>query len=107
METKELEKGKSKFTGGLLGYIGISLAQYFLSLITLGIGVPWAVCMAQRWMAKHTTIDGKQVVFDGTGGSLFGQYIKWFLLSIITLGIYALWLPLKMQAWVTEHTHLA
>ena len=97
---------ESKFTGGLLGLIGISILQSLLIIITLGIATPWAVCMKESWNAKHTTIDGRQVYFDGTGGQLFGNYIKWFLLSIITLGIYSFWLGIKMKKWVVKHTHL-
>ncbi|MBE6639188.1 MAG: DUF898 domain-containing protein [Ruminococcaceae bacterium] len=97
---------QSKFTGGLLGLIGISIAQALLTLITLGIGTPWAICMKERWLAKHTIIDGRQLVFDGTGGQLFGNFIKWFLLSIITLGIYSFWLTIKMKKWVVKHTHM-
>ena len=96
---------ESKFTGGLLGLIGINILQSLLILITFGIGAPWAVCMKERWIAKHTIIDGKQLVFDGTGGQLFGNYIKWFLLSIVTLGIYGLWLGINMKKWVVKHTH--
>ena len=98
---------ESKFTGGLLGLIGISILQGLLIGLTLGIATPWAICLKESWIAKHTTIDGRQVVFDGTGGQLFGNFIKWFLLSIITLGIYSLWLGINMKKWVVKHTHLA
>ena len=98
---------ESKFTGGLLGLIGIGILQGIIILFTLGIATPWAVCLKERWLANHTTIDGRQVIFDGTGGQLFGNYIKWFFLTILTLGIYAFWLDLKMKAWVVSHTHLA
>lgn len=97
---------ESYFDGGLLGLIGVSIVAALLSLVTLGFGVPWAECYTQRWYAKHTHIDGKQMVFDGKGGQLFGNYIKWFLLTIITIGIYGLWIPIKMKAWTTKHTHL-
>ena len=97
----------SKFSGGLLGLIGISFLAGLLASITLGIGTPWAVCMVMNWYAKHITIDGKKVTFDGNGGQLFGQYIKWLLLTIITCGIYGLWLSIKMVGWVVSHTHLA
>ena len=97
---------ESKFNGGLLGLIGVSILQALISVFTLGIAVPWALCMKERWLAKHTTIDGRQLVFDGKGIQLFGMYIKWLLLSIITLGIYTLWLSLKMKAWVVSHTHM-
>jgi uncharacterized membrane protein YjgN (DUF898 family) len=97
----------SEFNGGLLGLIGISILQALLAGVTLGFGVPWAVCMKERWIAKHTVIDGRQLVFDGTGGQLFGNYIKWFLLTIVTFGIYGFWLSIKMKQWVVKHTHLA
>ncbi len=98
---------ESKFTGGLLGMIGIGILQGLIITFTLGLGLPWAVCLKQRWIAKHTTIDGRRLTFDGTGGQLFGNYIKWFLLTIITFGIYGFWLTIKMQQWITKHTHFA
>ena len=96
---------ESKFTGGILGVIGIGICTFFLILFTLGIGTPWAVCMSERWTAKHTIIDGKQLVFDGSGGQLFGKYIIWMLLCVITLGIYSFWLNIAMKKWIVSHTH--
>ena len=96
---------ESKFTGGLLGQIGIGIAMALLSLITLGIGTPWAICMQQRWICKHTHIDGMQLTFDGKGGQLWVKMFVWGLLSIITIGIFSLWIPIKYQKWITEHTH--
>lgn len=96
---------ESKFTGGLLGLIGISILKWLITFFTLGIAYPWGVVIKERWLAEHTTIDGKRLTFNGTGGGLFGQYIKWLLLSIVTIGIYLLWLNIKMKQWVTKHTH--
>ena len=79
---------ESKFTGGLLGLIGISILQGIIMCCTLFIGTPWALCLKQSWLAKHTIIDGKKLTFDGKGGQLFGNFIKWMLLTIITFGIY-------------------
>ena len=98
---------ESKFTGGLLGLIGISILQGLIICFTRGIAAPWAICLKESWIAKHTIIDGHQVIFDGTGGQLFGNYIKWFLLCIVTIGIYSLWLGINMKKWVVKHTHLA
>jgi len=97
---------ESKFTGGLLGMIGIGILQALIVICTLGIGTPWAVCLKEEWYVKHTVIDGHTLKFDGTGGQLFGNFIKWFLLTIITLGIYSFWLTIKMKQWVVSHTHL-
>ncbi len=98
---------ESRFTGGLLGLIGINLLQGLIIGITFGIAAPWAICMKERWLAKHTYIDGRQLVFDGTGGQLFGNYIKWLLLTFITFGIYGFWLDIKMKQWIVKHTHHA
>ena len=95
----------SEFDGGLLGLIGISILQGILITFTLGLGTPWAVCIRERWVAKHTIIDGRRLTFDGNGGQLFGNYIKWFLLTIVTFGIYGFWLSIKMKQWIVKHTH--
>lgn len=96
---------ESEFNGGLLGLIGISILSGLLIIFTLGIGVPWAVCIKEKWIAKHTIIDGRQIEFDGNGFQLLGNYIKWFILTFITLGIYGFWVTIKMKKWVTLHTH--
>ena len=98
---------ESKFTGGLLGLIGINILAGLITIVTLGIGVPWAICVRERWVARHTVIDGRRLYFDGTGAQLFGNYIKWFLLTLVTLGIYGFWLSIKMKQWVVKHTHMA
>lgn len=98
---------KSKFTGGLLGLIGTNILAMIIIVFTLGICFPWAVCIRQQWIAKHTYIEGKQLEFVGSAIELFGQYIKWFLLTIITLGIYGFWVNIKMKAWVVSKTRFA
>ena len=96
---------ESKFDGGLLGLIGVNLLTCLVSLITLTIAVPRMVCYKERWISRHTVIDGRRLTFDGSGIQLFGNYIKWLLLTIITIGIYSLWLGIKMKKWVVMHTH--
>ena len=102
METLTRE---SKFDGGLLGLIGINLLASLITVASIGIAYPWAVCLKEEWIASHTIIDGKRLYFDGRGGQLFLNYIKWFLLTIITFGIYGFWLSIKMKKWVAKHTH--
>ena len=96
---------ESRFTGGLLGMLGHAILAALLTIVTLSIGAPWAICYYKRWETEHTYIDGTQLIFDGTGLQLFGSYIKWMLLTIITLGIFGLWMPIKMQQWLVKHTH--
>ena len=89
----------------LIEIIGWKLLGLLVTVLTLGICFPWAVCMMQNWEVKHTVIDGYRLMFDGKAIQLFGNWIKWILLTIITLGIYAFWVNIKMKKWVTKHTH--
>jgi uncharacterized membrane protein YjgN (DUF898 family) len=95
------------FDGGAATYIGTGLLAFLVAVVTLGIAYPYALVLRQRWRAKHTYIDGRQLRFIGTGMSLFGNWLKWLLLSIITLGIYLFWVGPRLQAWVVEHTDFA
>ncbi len=98
-------KSLSKFDGGFFGYLGISILAFLLSVCTLFIGTPWAVCMVYRWYIRHTALDGARLYFDGTGLQLWGNIIKWLLLTVITVGIFALWMPFRFMNWVAKHTH--
>lgn len=95
----------SYFDGGLLQLIGWSILGFFITLFTLGICYPWALCLKYKWEAKHTVIDGKRLEFQGSAIGLFGLWIKWFLLMIITVGIYSFWISISLKKWKTKHTH--
>lgn len=100
-------KVRSSFSGGLLGLFVINFVTSFLSTLTLGIAYPWLYVWQSNWFAKHTTYNGRKLLFVGKGGQLFGLILKWFLLTIITLGIYGLFIPVKLLKWKTENTHFA
>jgi len=95
---------KSYFDGGLLQLIGWRLLGLIVTLLTLGICYPWAVCMIYKWEAKHTVIEGERLMFTGNAKQLFGNWIKWFLLTIITFGIYGFWVGIKIKKWKAKHT---
>lgn len=99
------EAKESYFDGGLLQLIGWTLLGILVTICTLGICFPWAVCMICRWEAKHTVINGYRLVFDGTALQLFGNWIKWVFLTLITFGIYGFWVGIKVKKWTTKHTH--
>lgn len=96
---------ESRFEGRLLGLIGINLLTSILIIITLGLATPWVVCKRIKWYTKHTVLNGKRLIFVGTGWQFLGNFLKWVGLTIITLFIYLLWVPIKYQQWVTKHTH--
>jgi len=96
---------RSRFTGSTFGLIWVSLISMIISTITAGIFLPAMVCYKQRWIAKHTIIDGRQLIFDGKGIQLFGKWIQWLILTVLTASIYGFFIPIKMKKWVTSHTH--
>jgi uncharacterized membrane protein YjgN (DUF898 family) len=94
----------SYFDGGLLQLIGYSILGFFVTIITLGICYPWALCMKYGWKINHTVVEGKRLKFDGTALGLFGNWIKWLFLCIIILGIYSLWLIIALEKWKVKNT---
>lgn len=95
---------ESYFDGGLLELIGLTLAGWLITIFTLGICYPWALCLVYGWKVNHTVINGKRLHFKGTGLSLFGNWFKWFLLCVITLGIYSFWLGIALEKWKVKNT---
>lgn len=98
---------KSKFTGSPWKMFFMRLGLGLLSVIPF-VGLPNAICIMQRYIARHTRIVGMKLVFNGTAGKCLGQIIKWGFFTVITLGIYgAVYAPVRYQQWVTENTVFA
>ncbi|MFC7681731.1 DUF898 family protein [Paenibacillus sp. GCM10028914] len=102
-----LGDGKSYFDGGLLSFIGWSILGGIITIVTLGICYPWALCMVYGWKINHTVVEGRRLKFHGTAIGLFGNWIKWLLLCIITLGIYSFWLFIALEKWKVKNTTFA
>lgn len=98
-------RSNSYFDGGVLALIGWRILAFLVTVLTLGLGAPWAKCMLYSYQVKHTVYSGKRLKFVGTGGSLFLNTLKWILLSIITLGIYSLVVPVRKARWVISNIH--
>jgi uncharacterized membrane protein YjgN (DUF898 family) len=97
-------EGRSYFDGGLLSLIGWNLLGLVITVFTLGICYPWALCMVYGWEINHTVIEGRRLQFNGSAVGLFGNWIKWLLLTIITLGIYSFWLNIAVKKWKVKNT---
>lgn len=98
---------KSYFDGGLLQLIGWTILGTLITIFTLGICYPFALCLVYNWRIKHTVINGRRLAFNGSAIGLFGLWIKWFLLCIITLGIYSFWISISLEKWKVKHTYFA
>jgi uncharacterized membrane protein YjgN (DUF898 family) len=108
------KQSRFTFDGGAGTYLGTALLGFLITICTLGITIctlgicyPFALVLNERWRAKHTFIDGQQLVFTGSATGLFGHWVKWFLLSVITIGIYLFWVGPKVQQWITVNTDFA
>ncbi len=98
---------ESHFDGKLSQLIGYRLLGWLITVCTIGICYPWALCMMYGWETKHTVINGHRLQFNGTAMQLFGNWIKWLLLTFITFGIYGFWLGIALKEWKVKHTEFA
>lgn len=96
-----------EFKGSTIGHLFVSLGAGILTVITLGIALPWAQAMLYRWTTENTYVNGQRMRFTGSGGRLFGQYIKWWLLTVVTVGIYGFVVANRMRKWAIEHQEVA
>jgi uncharacterized membrane protein YjgN (DUF898 family) len=99
--------GKFEFKGSGGSYLWLVIWTTILTVITVGIFYPWAYCTVEKWRAKNTYIDQKQLVFKGSGGGIFGTWLLVVLLSIITVGIYYPWGYCRIQRWKTNNLYFA
>ena len=105
-EDEELVDGESFFDGKLIQLIGLNILSNLLVVISFGILYPLTNCLKLKWLAKHSIINKKKIVFDGSALSLWGHYLLWMFLTIITFGIYGLWLGIKMTKWEVQNSHI-
>ncbi len=103
--TPQVER-KSEWNGGVLETVVASIVASLMVSITCGIAAPWAVAYLCNFIVSHAVIDGKKVKFDGTGGQLFGNWLKWLLLTVVTCGIYSFWVAPRMYNWIASHIHI-
>ena len=87
----------------------ILLKGFLLSIVTLGIYLPWFACEMVRWTGAHTRVerDGAPtgtVAFDGAGGELLVMVVIGYLLSAVTFGIYAPWFQVSEWRYFTGHS---
>ena len=74
--------------------------------IVVEMSYPFALVLLERRKARHSYVDGRQVVFTGSPWALLGNWVKWLVLSIVTFGVYLFWVERRVQRWISEHTEL-
>lgn len=94
----------SYFDESLKAYIILLIKFYAMSVFSLGIAYPWAVCMKLRSQYHHTVISGQRMKFIGQAKELCWHWLAWWGLSVITLGIFGFVANVRMERWVTANT---
>lgn len=95
-----------EFRGRWLDLFGNVLLIALLTIVTLGIYVPWGYARYQRVIATKTYYHDQPLQFDGTGAQVFVQYLIILALSLITLGLYSIlgFAATRMLRWQYAHT---
>jgi tetratricopeptide (TPR) repeat protein len=100
-----MPKPNCQFNGTGGQYVGTVLIHLIiLTLLTFGLYWPWAWVKFLKLKASHTTMHGKSVSFEGSGGQLFALLFVQGLLTLITVGIYAPWAYCKYYQWRLQNT---
>jgi uncharacterized membrane protein YjgN (DUF898 family) len=66
-------------------YVGISLLYGFLSLVTLGLAVPWMNTALQRYKIEHTIFGDRRFSFTGSGRDLIGRWLVVYAVGALPL----------------------
>lgn len=97
------EPEESELDTNVFAFTGINILTSLIKIVTFGIAAPWATAMKERWLARHTIIDGYELRFKGRGGALFGRYILWGFLTIITFGIFGFSFDMRVKKWIIRN----
>ena len=105
-EDEEYKEGESFFEEQGIKLFWLNVLCNFLNIITVGLMIPFTMCIKLKYINKHAVINKKKLVFTGAGINLLGRYILWGFLTCITLGIYGWWVPVNMFRWQTSNIHI-
>lgn len=72
-----------RFQGSGKGYFVVWLVNILLTLITLGIYLPWALIRARRYFYENTDLEGARFSYHATGSSIFVGWLCLLALYVI------------------------
>jgi uncharacterized membrane protein YjgN (DUF898 family) len=98
-----MNKDTFQFLGTGLGCLWLTIWTSVLTFITLGLFFPWSYSAWQRWIAQNTYVNGRRLVFTGSGGAFFLRWLLIVVLSLITFGLYAPWGYCLIKRWETDN----
>ncbi|MGM0574595.1 MAG: DUF898 family protein [Myxococcota bacterium] len=104
-------KYQARFTLSGGEFFKAAIVGALLTMITLGIYMPWFICKVHALFKGHTHLfeNGEHLgsfEFHGDGGDLFVRFIVGYLLTLVTLGIYGAWFQVSLKQFFTSFTTL-
>ncbi len=103
-EEAAIGESVSYFDGGYWDFIGYEILCGLLLMVTCGLAFPWVMEILQKWDTRHQVINGRRLVFSGTGLGFLGEYLIIAILSFITCGIYGPWGTVRMNKYIIRNT---
>jgi len=108
-ETRSPEDYKIKFHGSNMQYLGLSLYNLLLTVVTLGLYYPWAKCAIRKFLWQETEIAGSRFEWHGTGKEMFRGFIKAYLILgtlLFLINFGPMFLPPETVLWVILFSYL-
>lgn len=92
------------FGGSVPKYLGMVLLGLFLSIITLGIYIPWFVRKIFRYIAGETSFKQKPFRFEGKGGKLLPVIFLTLLIPVTAMSCAAFYFFYRAGFLKNGHT---
>ena len=80
---------ESTFSGSFFGFAWVNIVYFASTFLTANILMPFGLCYREKWLAKHTVIEGKQLEFYGNAVVLFIKKRLFAIVAPVLLGIAA------------------
>ena len=103
---QEIQRKPVQFTGTAASYLGTGILAYLVTIFSLGILFPLAICWIYEWEIDNLIVNGQRMKFTGSAIGLFGHWIKWWVFCLFTFGIYSFWVFPNLQKWKADNTKL-
>lgn len=90
-----------KFFGKGSSYFGISIINFILIILTLGLYYPWAKEKIRKYIWNETEMENSRFVFHGTGWEMFKGFVISYLMLILVYGCI-FWMQFRIEdaKWV-------
>lgn len=96
----------SSFEGLTIGFLKAFFLGAAISILTLGLGFPYALHIYVKWEQDNAMVSGCPKEYRGTVRMMYAQWGKWLLYSICSCFLFLLIIKKAVNRWVLENTYL-